>query len=292
MPTSLTFVNCRGVASDSGGKVMTTLELQRDAATLASDQALYFDMLAEMGHTKHIGGLAATIRLIELINPQAGDCILDVGCGVGIAPTFLGQQVGCHVVGVDITPRMLVRARERAQRKRVTQLTDFRVADMHALPFKDNYFDSVIAESVICFSSNKRHVLAEMIRVVKPGGRVAFTEATWRVTPPAEMARQMAHALGLPEGMLPHEAWRAVLESSDLKELVAEEYPVTFREEARNQYRRIDISDYVRTFGRFLKVFLNPAYRAIYREALASPPASYYNYVGYGVYGGIKPYVG
>lgn len=268
---------------------MTTLALQIDAATIAADQALYFDMLAEMGHTKHIGGLAATMRLMELIKPQESHYVLDVGCGVGIAPAFLAQQYGCRVVGVDITPRMLVRARERAERKGVTPLTDFRVADMHALPFEAGRFDAVIAESVICFSSDKEHVLAEMIRVVKPGGYVAFTEATWRIPPPPNMAQQMAHALGLPEGMLHHEAWQALLENSALEQFVAEEYQITFREEARNQYSRIDISDYLRTFGRFLKVLVNPAYRAIYREALASPLASYYNYVGYGVYGGVKP---
>ena len=268
---------------------MTTLEFERDAATLAADQRLYFDMLAEMGHTKHIGGLAATRRLMELINPQEKDSILDVGCGVGIAATFLAQRYGCHVVGVDITPRMLARARERAERKGVTASTDFRVADMHALPFEDAYFDAVIAESVICFSGNKEQVLTEMIRVVKPGGHVAFTEATWRILPPPNMVRMMAHSLGLPEGMLQHEAWQAVLESSALEQLVAEEYPITFREEARNQYNRIDISDYLRTFGRFLKVVVKPAYRTIYREALSSQPASYYTYVGYGVYGGVKP---
>jgi ubiquinone/menaquinone biosynthesis C-methylase UbiE len=49
-----------------------------------------------------------------------------------------------------------------------TELTDFRVADMHALPFEDGRFNAVIAESVICFSSEKEGVLAEMIRVVKP----------------------------------------------------------------------------------------------------------------------------
>jgi SAM-dependent methyltransferase len=227
---------------------------------------------------------------MELINPQERDDVLDVGCGVGIAAAFLAQQYGCHVVGVDITPRMLVRARERAERKGVAALTDFRVADMHTLPFVVGRFDAVIAESVVCFSSDKEHVLAEMIRVVKSGGYVAFTEATWRIPPPLDMARKMAHALGLPEGMLQHEAWRALLENSMLEQLVAEEYPITFREEARNQYSRIDISDYLRTFGRFLKVLVNPAYRAIYREALAaSPPASYYNYVGYGVYGGVRP---
>jgi ubiquinone/menaquinone biosynthesis C-methylase UbiE len=109
--------------------------------------------------------------------------------GVGIAAAFLAQQYGCHVVAVDITPRMLVRARERAERKGVTALTDFRVADMHALPFKDGRFDAVLAESVICFSSDKENALAEMIRVVKSGGYVAFTEATWRIPPPPDMAR-------------------------------------------------------------------------------------------------------
>lgn len=268
---------------------MNPLVLERDAAGLAVDQALYFDMLADLGHTKHIGGLAATLRLMELVEPQPGDIVLDVGCGVGIGAAFLAAQYGCHVVGVDITPRMLERARERAERKGVAPLTDFRVADMHALPFEADHFAAVIAESVICFSSDKAHVLAEMIRVVKPGGCIAFTEATWRKPPPPEMARTMAHSLGLPDGMLLHEEWQALLAASDLQQIVAEEYPVTLRQETKNQFRRLGVGEYMRTLSRFFKVIADPTYRSVYREALSSPPADYFSYVGYGVYAGKKP---
>ena len=264
------------------------MDLGRDEQTLAHDQALYFEMLAEMGHTKHIGGLAATLRLMEMIEPKPGDVVLDVGCGVGIAATFLAEKYGCEVVGIDITPRMLERARERAARKGVSDKTEFRAADMHALPFENGRFEAVIAESVLCFSLNRAHVVAEMMRVTKPGGHVAFTEATWRKPPPEDVAKQMAEALGLPDGIVSHAEWRALVEASGLQEIVAEEHGVTFREEAKNQSGRISFMDYMRTFGRFFKVLGKPEYRAIYREALARPPVEYYQYVGYGVYGGKK----
>jgi arsenite methyltransferase len=265
------------------------LKLERDQAVLARDQALYFDMLAEMGHTKHIGGLAATLRLIEIIAPQPGDVVLDVGCGVGIAATFLAERYGCDVVGIDITPRMLERAQERAKRKGVSDKTEFRTADMHALPYENGRFDAAIAESVLCFSQSRSQVLAEMMRVVKPGGHVAFTEATWRKPPPEDVARQMASALGLPDGVVSHSEWDSLITGASLEDVVAEEHPVTFRQEAKNQSGRIGFADYMRTFGRFFKLLGKAEYRAIYRTAMARTPAAYYQYIGYGVYGGKKP---
>jgi arsenite methyltransferase len=168
----------------------------------ANEQRTYFNLLAEIGHTKHIGGVKATGRLVELIEPRRGGAVLDVGCGVGIAPVFLAKQFGCRVTGIDITPLMLQRARERALREGVSELVDFRVADMHALPFQDNAFDSAIAESVITFSHDKVDVLNELARVVRPGGVVAFTEAIFVQPPPPGKGQFMARAAGMPDGIL------------------------------------------------------------------------------------------
>ena len=76
----------------------------QDSRSISREQSIYFNLLADIGHTKHIGGLKATARLMELIAPQSGDRVLDVGCGVGIAPVFMARQFGCYVTGVDITP--------------------------------------------------------------------------------------------------------------------------------------------------------------------------------------------
>lgn len=61
--------------------------------------------------------------------------------------------------------------RDWAERHGVAELVNFRVADMHALPFAEGRFASAIAESVLTFSAGKTQVLNELVRVVKPGGR-------------------------------------------------------------------------------------------------------------------------
>lgn len=259
-----------------------------DVPTVNSQQRTYFNLLADMGHTKHIGGIAATERIAEIIDPQPGDELLDVGCGVGIGPVYLAARYGCRVVGVDITPRMLERAQERAQRHSVSDLLDYRLADMHALPFADGRFDAAIAESVLTFSADKTHVVDELLRVVRPGGRIAFTEAIWVQPPPPEKAAFMAEAAGMPHGVLNHAEWQAILERSDLAGIIAESYALTASEEAKNQYRRISIGDYLRTLGAFFKAIVKPQYREVFRSALGSAPKDYFHYVGYGIYGGRK----
>ena len=253
---------------------------------IAEEQRTYFDLLAELGHTKHIGGLAATKRLVALVEPQASDTLLDVGCGVGIGPVYLAERCGCHVVGVDITPRMLERARERAERHGVTGLTAFRAADMHALPFADHQFDAAIAESVLTFSPVKTAVINELARVVRPGGMVAFTEAIWIKLPPEDKRDFMARAGGMPEGVLSHGEWQEILAASRLQGIVAEAYRVTAREESKNQYGRIQPADYLRTVPNFFRAIRQARFRRVFRTAAGSLPGDYFNHIGYGIYGG------
>jgi arsenite methyltransferase len=252
----------------------------------ANEQSIYFNLLAEIGHTKHIGGVNATARLVELINPRQDDAVLDIGCGVGIAPVFLAREFGCRVTGIDITPLMVQRAEERALREGVSELIDFRVADMHALPFEENVFDSAIAESVITFSNDKVGVVNELARVVGPGGVVAFTEAIFVQPPPPGKGAFMARAAGMPDGILDNEAWRKVLQASDLDDIVVEAYPITAREESKSQAGRIPFSDYLRAVPRSLKVLGKRQYRQVFRTAFSSMPKDLYHYIGYGVYGG------
>ena len=254
--------------------------------SVSEEQQTYFSLLAEIGHTKHIGGIEATKRLVALIEPRAGDEVLDVGCGVGIGPVFLAEQFGCRVVGVDITPRMIERAQERADRHGVRDLVSFRVADMHRLPFEAFRFDSAIAESVLTCSGDKTAVIDELARGVRPGGRVAFTEAIWVQQPPAGKRDFMARAAGMPEGILNHDEWQAALEKSVLVDRVAESYAITAREESKSQYGRIKPADYLRTIPGFFRVIGQSRYRKVFRAAAGSMPKDYFKYVGYGVYGG------
>jgi arsenite methyltransferase len=256
------------------------------AMTISDEQQTYFNLLAEIGHTKHIGGAAATARLVELIDPRAGDAVLDVGCGVGIGPVFLAKEFACHVVGLDITPRMIERAQERADRHEVSELVAFCVSDMHDLPFEDNYFHSVIAESVLTFSQDKTAVIGQLARVVRPGGMIAFTEAVWVQIPPENKRDFMTRASGMPEGILNHQEWQAVLADSTLEDVVTESYSITAREESKSQYGRIKPMDYLRTIPGFFRVIKQARYRNVFRTAAGSMPKDFYDYIGYGIYGG------
>ena len=79
-------------------------------------ESFYWEMLADLDLTKHLGGLKATEELIELCHIDKGKYVLDVGCGVGMTPCYLAGKYGCRVVGIDNYNRMIERANERAKR--------------------------------------------------------------------------------------------------------------------------------------------------------------------------------
>ncbi len=116
-----------------------------------NNQPGFFDFAAEVGLTKHIGGLEATGELIQLCHIDKGSHVLDVGCGVGVTPCFIAKNCGSRVAGVDISPRMIERSRERARRENLVNRVEFRVADAQDLPFENELFDAVITESVTAF---------------------------------------------------------------------------------------------------------------------------------------------
>ena len=148
----------------------------------------FFDFAAEVGLTKHIGGVKATEEMVELCHIGEGSYVLDVGCGAGVTPSFIAKKYGCKVVGVDISEGMIQKSQERAKREGVADRVEFRVADAQDLPFEDDLFDAVITESVTAFPEDKQKAVDEYARVTKPGGYVGLNESTWlKVPPPPEM---------------------------------------------------------------------------------------------------------
>jgi arsenite methyltransferase len=79
------------------------------------NEQTFFDFAAEVGLTKHLGGVRATEELIELCHIGEGKYVLDVGCGAGVTPCFITKRYGCRVVGVDISEGMVERSKERAK---------------------------------------------------------------------------------------------------------------------------------------------------------------------------------
>jgi SAM-dependent methyltransferase len=145
----------------------------------------------------------AAPRLVKLANVRVGESILDVACGTGVV-AITAARIGARVRGVDLTPELLERARENARLANVE--IDFREGDAEALPYGDAEFDVVLSQFGHMFAPRPNIAIAEMLRVLKPGGTIAF--ATW---PPELLIgssfRLVASYMPPPPGVSPPPQW-------------------------------------------------------------------------------------
>jgi ubiquinone/menaquinone biosynthesis C-methylase UbiE len=127
-------------------------------------------------------------RLLDL---RPGASVLDVGCGLGDDARRLAEVVGAggRVVGVDASAALIERARQPASR------VEWIVADAHRLPFPDDTFDAVRTERTLQHVAKPVDVIAEVVRVTRPGGVVVACEPDWSTVAVGCMPAQVADAL-------------------------------------------------------------------------------------------------
>lgn len=122
----------------------------------------------------HTFGRMATIALADAAGVSAADNILDVGSGLGGPARLLARRYGCRVTGIDLTQEFCDVATDLTRRVGMSDQVEFQCANALALPFQDDTFDLVWTQHMSMNIAQKPAMYAEMRRVTKATGRLAF----------------------------------------------------------------------------------------------------------------------
>jgi len=143
---------------------------------------------------------------VTLAGLRTGDTVVDLGSGGGIDCFLAAQRVGAEgrVIGVDMTPEMLKRARENAAKVGAANV-EFRQGQIEALPVPDAIADVVISNCVINLSPDKPQVFREIFRALKPGGRVAVSDIVTNGPMPESLRNNMEAWSACVSGAIPAE---------------------------------------------------------------------------------------
>lgn len=133
-------------------------------------------------------------RLVAVAAPQAGEHILDVGCGTGFVARLVAERVGAkgRVVGIDLNASMVDVARATSAREAMATI-EWHIGDAGALPFGYGAFDVVLCQQGVQFFPDRLRALREMRRVLRGGGRLALT--VWRTRDETPYQAALADAL-------------------------------------------------------------------------------------------------
>jgi arsenite methyltransferase len=141
-----------------------------------------------------------------------GEVVLDLGSGGGIDVLLSARRVGPKgkAYGLDMTDEMLALAREN-QRKAGVQNVEFLKGDIEAIPLPDASVDVIISNCVVNLAADKRKVITEAFRVLKPGGRFAVSDVVVRGDVPAEVRSSLELWVGCIAGALTEQEFRSLL---------------------------------------------------------------------------------
>ncbi|XP_063173084.1 uncharacterized protein LOC134506728 isoform X2 [Candoia aspera] len=170
-----------------------------------------------------VGGLATTKELVCLLDLKPGQCVLDVGCGLGGSDFYLAKEFGVEVLGLDLSSNMVKLALERAQ-KEPSLLVQFEISDVTRRRFPQASFDIVYSRDTILHIEDKISLFQQFLSWLKPGGQLLISDYCCGLRPWSkgftEYVEQRKYSLLTPEdyGQVLREAGFVQVKALDLTE--------------------------------------------------------------------------
>ena len=199
--------SCCGVSDDAAINTLVSTRLGYSTDDLDNVPAG-----ADMGLGCGNPGAIASIR--------NGETVLDLGSGGGfdcfLAAAETGEQG--HVIGIDMTPTMISKARNNADKGNYHHV-EFRLGEIENMPVANEIVDVIISNCVINLSPDKKRVFAEAYRVLKPGGRLAISDVVASTELPQEMKNDLALYAGCMAGASLISELESILESNGFEQV-------------------------------------------------------------------------
>ena len=156
---------------------------------------------------------------VALATLKEGDVVLDLGSGAGFDAFLSAQRVGRtgRVIGVDMTPEMIAKAKENARKGKYDNV-EFRLGQIEKLPVEDNAVDVIISNCVINLSFEKARVFKEAYRVLKRGGRLMVSDLVLVKDLPKEIRNSVEAYVGCLAGATKKEEYMRFIKSAGFQE--------------------------------------------------------------------------
>ena len=147
----------------------------------------------------HFGGLAATDALARHAKINQSTHVLDLCCGLGGPARYLAYHHGCRVTGVDMNTDRLAGAVRLTERTKLQDRVLFHHANALQTGLADETFDVIVSQEAFCHIPNKKTLIAECVRLLKPGGRIVYTDILARNSMTNEIRSRLENEMAFSE---------------------------------------------------------------------------------------------
>ena len=177
-----------------------------------------------VGNDLHPEGDELSRRLAGLSGLEPGWRVLDVASGRGRTARLLGSEFGAKVTGIELSAQSVVAAQAEADAAGLAGRVRFVPGDAAALPAPSRAFDAVVCECALCLFADKERALAEMRRVLRPGGVIAISDVTGGSGDLPATLRGPAGRVACLADALPRDGYEALLDDARFELLAAESH--------------------------------------------------------------------